>query len=88
MYISNVDTQNYPFHRLQLVVEIRLGTQISEQTNKNSIKVPKIVNSQRIRKRNYKNLGTCVINSLMSPPSLVPNGFLWHFEYFDLPLAI
>ena len=40
-----------------------------EATNQNSIKVPKVV-KQRIRKRNYKTLGTSVINSPMFPSSL------------------
>ena len=38
MYISNDDTQNYPFSRLQLVVET-FG-QLHEQNDQNSIKVP------------------------------------------------
>ena len=40
MYIPNDDTANYPFCRLQLVVET---TQPNEQTNQNSIKVLKAV---------------------------------------------
>ena len=39
MYISNDDTQNYPFCRLQLVAEM-FDTQINKPTNK---KVPKVV---------------------------------------------
>ena len=39
MYIPNDDTQNYPFYRLQLVVD----TKLNEQTYQNSIKVPKVV---------------------------------------------
>ena len=42
MFISNNDTQNYPFHRLQLVVET-LGHSTNEPNNQNSIKVPKVV---------------------------------------------
>ena len=45
IYIHNDDTQNYPFSRLQLVVEMFvkcLKTQPNEPTNQNS-KVPKIV---------------------------------------------
>ena len=41
-YIPNDDTLNYPFCRLQLVVE-RLDTQLNEPTNQNAIKVPKVV---------------------------------------------
>ena len=40
--ISNDDTQNYPFYRFQLVIK-RLDTQLNIPTNKNSIKVTKIV---------------------------------------------
>ena len=39
MYIPNDDTQNYPFCRLQLVVET-LDTQLNEPTNQNPLKVP------------------------------------------------
>ena len=42
MYIPNVDTQNYPFHRLQLVGKT-YGTQLNKPTNQNSFKVPKVV---------------------------------------------
>ena len=38
MYIPSNDTQNYPFCRLQLVVET-----FNEPTNQNSIKVPKVI---------------------------------------------
>ena len=41
MYIPNVDTQNYPFGRLQLVVET-FGQSNNKQTNYNWIKVPKV----------------------------------------------
>ncbi len=47
----------------------RFNTQLSKQTNKNSINSPKLL-SQQIRKKYYKTLGTSVINSPMSPPSL------------------
>ena len=40
MHTLNADTQNYPFFRLQLK---RFDTQLKEQTNKNSTKVPKVV---------------------------------------------
>ena len=42
MYISNDDTQNCPYCRLQLVVET-FGHWSYELTNKNSIIVPKAV---------------------------------------------
>ena len=38
--IHTDDTQNYPFCRLELVVE----TQLISTTNQNSVKVPKVVN--------------------------------------------
>ena len=47
MYIPNDYTQNYPFCRLQLVVE----TQINELTNQNSIKVPKVVKTTNKKKK-------------------------------------
>ena len=40
MYISNDDTQNYTFCRLQLVVET-----FGKPTNPNLIKVPRVVDS-------------------------------------------
>ena len=41
-YITNVNTQNYPFCRLQLVVET-FNTKSNEPTNQSSIKVTKVV---------------------------------------------
>ncbi len=46
-----------------------LDTQLNVPTNQSSIKVLKLL-SQPIRKYIYKTLGTSVINSLMSSPSL------------------
>ena len=43
MYISNDDTQYYPFCRLQLSGWNVLETQLNESTNQNTIKVPKAV---------------------------------------------
>ncbi len=43
MYISNVDTQNTPFCRLQLVVET-----FGHSTNKNSIKVVEQTNKKTL----------------------------------------
>ena len=54
MYIPNDGTQNYPFCRLQLLVE-------SPQSFQRSL--------QWIRKHYHKTLGTIVIKSPMSPPS-------------------
>ena len=41
MYIPNDDSQNYPFCRLQLVVE-SFYTQLGKPTNQNLLKVPKV----------------------------------------------
>ena len=46
----------------------RFDTQLDKQTNQNS-KSPKLL-IQRIRKHHYETLGTSVINSPLSPPSL------------------
>ena len=45
MYISNDDTQNFPFCRLQLEVET-FGHSINESTNQNSIQVSKLLGQQ------------------------------------------
>ena len=42
MYISNDDTQNYPYCRLQLLLK-RLG--LNAQINQNLLIVPKVFNS-------------------------------------------
>ncbi len=57
-------TQNYPFSRLQLVVE-SLDTQPNEPTNQNSNKIPNVA-----KPSSKKTLGTSVINSQLSPLSL------------------
>ncbi len=67
-YIPNDDTQNYPFCRLQYVVET-FGHSTKWTNQSNSMKVPKVVEPTN-KKRYYKFFGTCVINSPMSPPSL------------------
>ena len=64
MYILNDDTQNYPFCRLQIMLET-----LRPSTYYNTITVPKIL-GQRIRNHYHKTLGTSVIYSTMSPPSL------------------
>ena len=69
VYIPNVETQNYPFRRLQLVIK-RLDTQLNETTNHNLIKDNPKMLSQQISKRCHKTLGTSAINSQMSPTSL------------------
>ena len=47
----------------------RLDTQLCEPNNQNLIKVPKVINSTN-KKTNYNTLGTSVINSQKSTPSL------------------
>ena len=47
----------------------RLDTQLFEPTNQNSIKVSKGFNPTN-KEASYKTMGTSVINSPMSPPSL------------------
>jgi len=42
MYIPNANTQNWPFFKLQLVIET-FGHSTNKPTNQNSIKVPQIV---------------------------------------------
>ena len=42
MYIPNENTQNYPFCRLQLVVETFGNSTKCEPTNQNTLKVPKV----------------------------------------------
>ena len=49
-----------------------LDTQLSEPTEQNSLKIPKVVNPT-IRKRCYKTLGTIVLNSLLSLKALLMN---------------
>ena len=63
MYIPYNDTHNYPFLK-------RLETQLNETTNLNSLKSPMLLSQQR-RKRWCKTLGTSIINSQLSPTSLV-----------------
>ena len=67
MYIHNDDTQNYP-SELQLVFE-NLDTQLNEPTNQNTLKVPKVVKPTNKKMLLY-DMGSSVINSPMSPPSL------------------
>ena len=56
MYIPNDDTQNYPFCKLQLVVETFKHSNLNKSTIQNSQKSQKLV-SQLIRKRYIKLLG-------------------------------
>ena len=51
-----------------------MDTQFNDLTNHNSVKVPKVDNPTN-KKRNYKSLGTIVMNSTMAPPSLVINNY-------------
>ena len=61
IYIPNNGTLNWPFCRLQLVVQT-----LKKQSKYN--KSPQKLLSLRIRKGFFKTLGTNVINSQMFPP--------------------
>ena len=63
MYIPNDDTQNS--------VDYNQLLKLNKPTNQNLLKAPKVV-----KPTNKKTLGTGVINSPMSPPSLQQNRFL------------
>ena len=67
----NLCTSSKIIHKITTSIDYNqwLNTQLNEQTNKNSIKSPKLL-SQRIRKRFYRTLRTSVIINPMSPPSL------------------
>ena len=65
MYIPNNDTQNYLLCRFQLR---RLDTQLNEPTGQIQQKSPKLLSQ---RKLYCITLGTSVINSPLSTPSLV-----------------
>ena len=72
MYIPNEDTQNYPFFRLRLVVEMfGQSTLWTDQSKFN-----KSPQRQRIRKHYFKTFRTSVINSPMSPSSPAKNSKL------------
>ena len=62
------DKQNYPFCRLQLLVET-FGHSTLNKLIKIQQESPKL-SSQQIRKRYYNTLGTSLINSPMLPPSM------------------
>ena len=69
MYIPNVETQNYPFCRLKLIVVMIFGLLVWNQ-QPHQIKVPRVL-SKRIRKRGYESFGTSIIiSSSMYPPFL------------------
>ena len=84
MYIPNDNTQNYPFCILQLK---RLDTKLNETTNQNLIKVPKVV-EQTNKKKLLKKLGTSVINSPKSPPSLAKRNLLSYNEHIGMCCTI
>ena len=62
IYIPNDDTQNYSFCKLKLRVET-FGHSLNKPKNQ--------ANPTKKRKHYYKTLRTSVINSPMSPPSLI-----------------
>ena len=59
----------YPFCRLKLVVET-FNTELKTQFNLNLVKVPKVVKPTN-KKRYCKTMRTSVINSRLSPLSLI-----------------
>ena len=67
MYIPNDDTQNYQFCKLQLLAGWTLN--LMNKPIKIQKESPKLLR-QRIRKQYYITLGTSVINSPISPPSM------------------
>ena len=70
MYIPDDDTQNYPFFRLQVMVEMFLHSTLLTNESKFN-KSQQIVKPTR---KKYKTLGTGVIKSPMSPPFMfIPN---------------
>ena len=62
--------RNDDITKLPLLVIKLWNTQPNKTTNQNSLKSPKLLN-QRIGKRYYKILGTCVINNPLSPPNML-----------------
>ena len=76
-YIPNDDTQIYN----QWLKRSNSDKQLNGPTNQNSIKVPKVV-KLTYKKRGSKTLGTSVINSPMSPPSLGVDTLLVN-DFFD-----
>ena len=63
MHIPEDDTQNYPFCRSQLVIEMfGHSTKWTKQSKFRITSNPSLL-SQRMRKRCYKTLGTSVINT-------------------------
>ena len=53
----------------------RWDTPLNEQTNQNLTKVPKVklLSQQKRKKRYYETFGTTIINSQLSPLSLLTN---------------
>ena len=75
MYIPNDETQNYNYNYNKWIWTLN----IMIQQIKIQYKYSKLF-SQRIIKRYYKTLGTSVINSPMSPPSLKN---IWNYIFFN-----
>ena len=76
MYISNNDKQNFPFCRLKLLVK-KLGYS-SFLTDQNSVKSPIDLKSF------LKTLGTTVIYTSESPPSLGYINYLYNLYLFSV----
>ena len=78
IYNPNDNTHNYPFCGFNLLVKI-FGHSTKE-TNQSKFNK----SYQRLRKHYNKTLGTSVINSLMSPPSMVKSTcYALNFNYKD-----
>ena len=77
MYIFNDNTPSVDYNQWLK----HLDTHFNELTNQNSINAPKVV-KPTIRKLYYKTLGTSVINSPISPISLIlpiTEKYKWNF---------
>ena len=74
MWISNDDTQKYPFCRLQFVVET-FGHSTLWTNQSKFTEVPKVI-KPTIKKTCHKTLGTIVRNSQLSLPS-------WYFAVMN-----
>ena len=61
--------------------------ELNEPINQNLLKHPKLL-SQRIRKRFHKTLGTIVINSPLSSPSLASNAILYERIFYSHRVSV
>ena len=80
MYIPNDDTQNYSFCRFQLLVE-KSGLDLTEQTNRNLMKVPKAVEPTNKKTYPITKLYNKQPNLPSVPVELQPYFFNWTQNY-------